>query len=179
MVRARRVDRVVDHGARARGIDDERLVGEAIDRDRLERGERVVGRQRGDERLDAEALDDQVGVVDGRAQQRDVQRSVEQALDLRRREHLAPQVETDARQLRAQRLGHVRQQRVGHRAGEAHRQAPELAGGRRTGVLPGRAGGREDHARPLEQHLARRQQAPRGASCDAAGALRRRPPGGG
>ena len=59
----------------------------------------------GDERLDAEALDDQVGVVDGRAQQRDVQRSVEQALDLRGREHLAPQVEADARQLRAQRLG--------------------------------------------------------------------------
>jgi hypothetical protein len=121
-------------------------------------GERVVGRQRGNERLDADGLDDEVRVIDRRAQQRDVQRPLEEPLDLGRREHLPSQVQPDPRQLGAQRLGEMGQERVGHRAREADRQATELARCRRPGVLLRGARRGEDRVRAVEQHLPRGQQ---------------------
>ena len=122
------------------------------------RGERVVGRDGCDEGLDADGLDHEVRVVDGRAQQRHVQGALEQTLDLGRREHLAAQVEPHPRELGAQRLGEVRQERVGHRAREADREPAELARRRGPRVLLRGARGREDRVGSVEQHLARRQQ---------------------
>ncbi len=111
-----------------------------------------------DEGLDPHGLDHEVRVVDWRAQQRDVQGALEQPLDLGRREHLAPQVEPHPRELGAQRLGEVRQERVGHRAREADGQPAELARRRGPRVLLRGARRGEDRVGSIEQHLARRQQ---------------------
>ena len=121
-------------------------------------GERMVGRQRGHEGLDADGLDHEVRVIDRRAQQCHVQRALEEPLDLGRREHLPAQVQPHPRQLGAQRLREVRQERIGHRAREADRQATELARRRRPGVLLRGARRGEDRVRAVEQHLPRGQQ---------------------
>ncbi len=68
------------------------------DRQPVECRERVLRRERGDERLDPDRLEDEVGVVDRRPQERDVEHPLEQTLDLRRREHLAAELEAHARQ---------------------------------------------------------------------------------
>ena len=115
-------------------------------------------RQHRDERLAADDLDRELALAHGRAQEAEVERAGEQALDLRRREQLAAQVEHDAGQRAAQGGRHLREQRVRRRAGEPDREAPELAARRAQRVLGGAVDRGEDLARPHEQDLARRRE---------------------
>ena len=124
---ARVLDGVVDDGAEVRRVGDERLAGEHLERDGVLAGERVRFVEHGDERFGAQDLGAEVAIVDGRAQEAEVERAVEQPGDLGGGEQFAAEVEHDAGQLVAQCSGDRGQRGVGHRSGEADGQAPVLA----------------------------------------------------
>ena len=103
---ARVLDGVVDDRAEVRRVGHERLVGELLERDGVDRGERVrlraARRSSGSERTTSVH---ELALADRRAEQAEVEPAVEQARDLGRRQQLAAQVEHDAGQLAAQRGG--------------------------------------------------------------------------
>jgi hypothetical protein len=108
-------------------VGDEGLVFEAGDRDGVARREGVTAGENGDERFGAHRLDRQVSVLDRGAQEPDVEVALGQPMHLLGGEQFPAELERDAREVCAQRLGERRQQRVGHRPGETDAQATELA----------------------------------------------------
>ena len=78
--------------------------------------------------------------------------------DLGRREQLAAQVQDHAGQRIAQCGRELGKQRVRRRAGEAHREASELAARRPARVLGRAVDGRQDLTRPPQKHLAGRRE---------------------
>jgi len=124
---ARLLDGVVGDRAKMRRVDHERLVGELLERDGVDRGEPVRPGQHGDQGVAADDLDAQGALANGRAEHAEIEAAVQQAGDLGRCEQLAAQVEHHAGQRAAQRGREPGQQRVRRRPGEADGEASELA----------------------------------------------------
>ena len=140
MVGAGRVDRGVDDGAGARGVDDERLVASGA-----RRGPCRAARARGRPAARRRAARRRRGRSTRSGWSTGGRRSATSRLPSRRRSTCAGvsisprRSSSHAWQPGAQRLREVGQQRVGRRAGEADRQPAELAGGGGPGVLLRRA----------------------------------------
>ena len=158
MLGARLLNELAENGAQVGGIEDKALFGEIGHCDLVAARQPVVAWQHGDQRLRADHFHRELGRSYRWSQEAEVERPVEQARHLRRRDHLPVERELHAGQALAQ-LGRDRgQQRVGGRPGEPDRQAPDLAVRGAAAVLGGELGRREDRLRPLQQELSGRSE---------------------